>query len=148
VIGDVGGDPSHAARVTGRTHPQRLTGKGYEPLVAAVHTLRASEAVGQDTAPEVGPEAALYVGRWPESQRIGLSGLVEERLQMMLDHGIKWGARWPAWSVNRPGVGPIGYRSETVPVSVPSASMCPGVHGKGSLCLRGVAMAVWGDWSA
>jgi hypothetical protein len=44
--------------------------------VAAVHTFRTGEAVGQDAAPEVGPEAALYVGRWTEPHGIGLSGLV------------------------------------------------------------------------
>ena len=35
-------------------------------LVAAVLTLRAGEAVGQDAAPQVGPEATLDPGRWAE----------------------------------------------------------------------------------
>jgi hypothetical protein len=45
------GDPGHAAPVARWTYPQRLAGKGYEPLVTAVHTLRRSEPVGQDSAP-------------------------------------------------------------------------------------------------
>jgi len=61
--------------------PSALHEKGYEALVAAVETFRTGEAVGQDTAPEVGPEAALYIGWRSEAHGIGLGRLVQERLQ-------------------------------------------------------------------
>jgi hypothetical protein len=80
VIGDVGGEFGHAARVTGGAYPQGLAREGDEPLVAAVHALGARKAVGQDAAPQVGPEATLDPGRWAEPDRVGLSGLGKERL--------------------------------------------------------------------
>ena len=64
---------------------------------------------------------------------VGLGGLGEEGLEMMLDHGVERRGRGSALSVDGPGCGPVGHLGRRVPVSV-----CWGPLGSGRrLVIRG-----------
>lgn len=82
VVGEVGSGRRHAPRVAGGTDAPALAGEGDQEVVAAAGTSGASEAVGQDPAPEVGTELGLHEIRDGVSEGIGLLGPGQIRLQV------------------------------------------------------------------
>ena len=78
-------------------------------LVAAVLTSRSGEAVCEDSALQVGSEVLLHPERDAVAHGVGLGGLGEEGLEMMLDHGVERRGCGPALPVDGPGHGPVGY---------------------------------------
>ena len=56
--------------------------------MTAVITPRPGEAVGKDAAPKVRSEITLHPGGGTETHGVGLCGLGEEGLEVMLDHGV------------------------------------------------------------
>jgi len=89
VTGQVGGDLRHAARVAGGAGAAPLTGERHEPRVTTIHAAGPREAVGRDTAVQVGSEVTLDPGRDPEARGIRLLRARQEGLRVVLDDRIE-----------------------------------------------------------
>jgi hypothetical protein len=90
----------HPAASTGRTETPALAREGDQGVLAAGGAVDPSEAVGQDSAAQVGAELLLHeIGEPPASSQ--LLGLVEESLQGLLDDLIQESLL--GFSTQRPG---------------------------------------------
>lgn len=63
VVHEVGGGLGHAASSTGGAEPSALAGEGNQEVGATAETVEAAEAMGEDSASEVGAELAFDVRR-------------------------------------------------------------------------------------
>ena len=109
--------------------------------MAAILAAYTCEAVGEDAALQVGSEVLLH----PEGDAIahgaGISCLGEEPLKVVLDHGVERRGRGPAWPVDGPGRGPVGYLGRRLEVSVSWEPLGGGRHGGACTGSRCTAMA-------
>ena len=101
MVGEVGGEFGHAPGVAGGTEAAALAGERDQALVATVLTARACEAVGEDPTPEVGPEVLLHPGGEPAARGVGVGGLGEEGLEVVLDDLVEGRGRGPPGPVGR-----------------------------------------------
>jgi len=109
--------------------------------VAAVLAASTCEAMGEDAALQVGSEVPFHPEGDAVAKGVGLDGLGEECLKVVLDHRVEWRRRGPALPVDGTGRCPVRYLGPRVPVRVSWEPL--GQHGHGRVCygLPGAAMA-------
>jgi hypothetical protein len=132
VVIEMSGDLHHAAGVARRADAATFAGEGHEALGGAVVAPDAGEAVGEDSAAEVGPEVLLDPARHALAPWVCLGGPGQERLEVVLDDGVEGRGRGPAAAVDGGEVaGEPAARAPRRPFAVADpgrAGACGGGH--------------------
>ncbi len=109
--------------------------------MAAVVTSGSGKSVGEDAAAEVGPEVPLDPDRNAVAERVGLCGLGEEGLEVMLDDGVERRGGGLARAVDGPRGGRVRPAGE--PPWGPEDALRRGRHAGACRGERAAAMDSW-----
>jgi hypothetical protein len=89
MIDEMGGGLDHTAGITRRTYSTTCAGERDQEVVTTTGTPSSCESVSKNAAAQIGPEVTLDPGRHAVTHGIGLGGLCQERLEVVLDQRIE-----------------------------------------------------------
>lgn len=117
-IDEVGTGVGHSPTRAARADAAGLAAEGDEEIVAARIAVASKKAVGEDSAAEVGAEFSFDIAR--DRARVRVSGVGEERFQVVADHAIEdalGGAARQVWG------GEACHTSAAMRFGVPAVSL-------------------------